>query len=310
MSGEIDRVEQWPLSAAATRMLLDLPPSGAEKGAAAPAAGEAFKLVIKELALRGAYGIELNSRRFGKAKVALVPRDLPPLPSSLAQADALIRADAPGDVKTVIKNARKRHPALGANLRDIFLEELAEHGLAEEREERALIRRKPRWRRTASGDAWAADAQAHLERFEAIDPDGDPRAGARVAAEAGPVALLSPGGIAGLGRLQTRAQAQGIDPGAQWMLVPMAGVGFDPMAGTGELIDAAAGGDIGSLDAGLGSVEAAIDSVSTSIDAAVGSGVDSGGWSDPGGWSGGDSGGWSGGDFGGGGGDGGGGGVN
>ena len=107
MSGEIDRIEQWPLSAPATRMLLDLPASDAAKGAAAPAAGEAFKLVIKELALRGAYSIELNSRRFGKAKVALVPRDLPPLPSSLAQADALIRADAPGDVKSVIKSLGK-----------------------------------------------------------------------------------------------------------------------------------------------------------------------------------------------------------
>lgn len=297
----MERIEQWPLTAAATRILLDLPESASAKGAAPPDVSSTFKLALKELILRGGYGIETNSRRFGKARLAIVPRDLPRLPLSLAQADALLRADTPGDVKSVIKNARKRHPALGSTLRDLFLEELVGHGLAEERQERGLLQRKTRWRRTAAGDAWAEDARRHLERFEALDPEGDPLDGARVAGEAGSVTLLSPDGLAGLGRLQARSRSRGWDPGAYWIYAPMTGVGFDPVAGSGELVDSSLGDGAG-LDAGLTSVNSAIESMSTSIDSAVGSGVDSGGWSDPGGWGGGDFGGGGGGGDGGGGG--------
>ena len=49
---------QWPLTAASTQILIGLPPAGV-KGSKAPPAGEAFKLGLKELLVRGAFRIEV-----------------------------------------------------------------------------------------------------------------------------------------------------------------------------------------------------------------------------------------------------------
>lgn len=309
---EADRtIQQWPLTAAATQALLTLPPAEG-RGGAQPEAGELFKLALKELLLRGAYEVELDSRKYGKAKAALIPRDLPPLPESLSRVDALIRPQTPGDVKSVLKNARREHGGIGATVLELFLDELRGHGLAEEAEEKVLLFfTARRWRRTASGDAWTEDARNHIERFEGLDPEtGDLEESSRVVAEGGSIALLAPGALGNVARLNSRSRRAGYDPMPAWVFATT-GVGFDPMIGTGSLFDAAAGGGLDSFDASVGAVESAFDTVATSIDSAIGSGVDSGGGGDFGGGGfdgggGGDSGG--GGDGGGGGGDGGGGG--
>jgi len=299
LTSEGERIEQWPLTAAATQSLIDLPPS-TSKGGHAPEASRYLKLAIKELILRGAFAVELDSRRFGKAKVALVPKDRPALPDSLALVDRYIRPHAPGDVATVLKNARRSDPVRAEEIDRAFLGELVAHGLAEEREDKVfVIFTARRWRRTVSGDAWAGDAERHIERFQALDAEtGDPEGSARVAAEGGAIALLAPGALGNLARLQSRSRRDGVDYAAAWMFVPATGIAFDPIAGTGDLFDSALDGGVETLDASIGAVESAIDSVSSSIDSAVSSGVDSGGGFDGGG--GGDSGGGGGGDGGGG----------
>jgi len=294
------RVEQWPLTAAATNVLLELPSPDAKRGKGSADAGEAVKLALKELLLRGAYRIEVEERRLRSAKISLMPVEQSELPRSLAGFDDLIRPQTPDEISNVIAKSRKANSGMFERAGQLFLDELAERDLASCRTERLLfgLMKAQRWRRTASGEAWAADARAHLDQLEALpvlDPDDESRVddAGRALATAGALGVMVPGGIAQLAMLDQLLRRRGDDSTSYAFAPTDGGTPFDPIESAGGLVDSAIGDAIGGVD----SVTDAIDSMSSSIDSGVDSGVDSGGGSDAGG----------GGDGGGGGGDGGGG---
>ena len=64
--------EQWPLTAAATQVLLDTPSADAKRGAD-PDKKATAKLALKELIFRGTYRIEIDENRRGNT-VRIYPR--------------------------------------------------------------------------------------------------------------------------------------------------------------------------------------------------------------------------------------------
>lgn len=110
---------QWPLTAAATDLLLRMPASTHKPGPL-PAPKDAVKLAIKELMVRGAYRLETYQHQWGMPVTYLVPQQPPGLPPSLAGADAALRPFSPATVKDVLGNARKADPLLLAHLGGLF----------------------------------------------------------------------------------------------------------------------------------------------------------------------------------------------
>ena len=83
---------QWPLTAASTQLLLALPPAGV-KGRPAPPAGDAFKLGLKELLVRGAFRLDITpaAEAWRGNYVSLYPGGPVTLPDSLAALDGWLR---------------------------------------------------------------------------------------------------------------------------------------------------------------------------------------------------------------------------
>lgn len=284
---------QWPLTAAATQMLLDLPPSNAKRGGQ-PNAKVAVKLGLKELIVRGAYRISIEQKR-RRSEVTLYAQDAAGLPPSLSGFHSALRPHTPGEISEVLRRARKSNRNLIRDLGNLFRDELAGLGLVEERREKMLgIFGVERWRRTASGDAWAGTASQHRARLEGLpaEIDQDPQSAARAAAVAGALALLVPAALASIGRLRRRMRRYGgdlhFDPGYYVYAggTGEPGAGFDPFDAVGDMLEGALEG----LESGIEAVDSALDSVADSIDSAVDSGVDAGG-GDGGGGDGGDGGG-------------------
>ena len=285
--------QQWPLTAAATQTLLAIAASASPKGAGAPAPKEVVKLALKELLVRGAYRIQIEKRRFGKAKVTLYPQQAASLPWPLATFDGALRPHTPGEIGSVIKMARKYRKTLIKDVGELFLGELTQRDLVEQRTEKALgIFSTTRWRRTASGDAWAATAAQHVQRLQGLpsEAESDPNSAARAAAAAGALALMVPVALAVLARLRRRSRRHGGDLDMDFVYLSD-GAAFDPFDSVGDLFDSALEGGIDGIDAGVDAIDSAMDSVADSIDSAVDSGVDAGGGSDGGGGDGGGGGG-------------------
>ncbi len=102
------RVEtrQWPLTAAATQMLVALPASN-EKPGDLPGSKVSLKLGLKELVLRGAFRLEIGQGYGGSRKVTLVPQEGATLPPSLESLDEALRPWAPAEVPDLIRRACK-----------------------------------------------------------------------------------------------------------------------------------------------------------------------------------------------------------
>ena len=165
---------QWPLTAAATHVLLELPASSAPKGGSAPAPKDAVKLALKELILRGAYEIRIEKRRLRQDKVTLWPGQAANLPERLAQFDFWLRPHTPNVIGKVIKGACQRNDTLIKDVGDSFFEEIVARGLVEQVHDKVLgLFPRTRWRRTASGDAWAASAAEHVARMEALETEAE-----------------------------------------------------------------------------------------------------------------------------------------
>ena len=268
--------QQWPLTAAATQILLELPLSSAPKGGPAPAPKDAVKLALKELILRGAYSIRIEKRRLRKDKVTLLPgQPSSPLPDTLLQLDFALRAQTPGEIGFVVSQARRRYPSLVKDVGRQFLEELESRGLVEAVRDKVLgLFNRTRWRRTASGDAWAATAGQYVARLESLpsEAESQPQAAAQAAALAGALVLLVPAALASVFRLRRRSRHFGGD-----LDLDFDHVSFDLFVGVGDMFDGAFEGALDGIDAGVDAVDSALDSVADSIDSGVDSGVDSGG---------------------------------
>ena len=274
---------QWPLTAAATQLLLALPPAGI-KGRQAPPVGEAFKLGLKELLQRGAFRLDVTPapEAWRGNYVTLYPAGPVQLPDSLAALDGWLRPFTPDLIDGVIRSARRWNPQLMNQVREWFIWELSQRGLIERYQHKALgLFSQNVMRRTAAGDAWAATAWQYQQRLQALpwEVESDPGSAASAAAAAGALALMVPVSLAALAKLHRRRHHWG--GGADWeddfVYVTDDSMGFDPFSGTSDMFDSAVGGDLDSIDASGGAVDAALDSVASSVDSAVDSGVDAGG---------------------------------
>ena len=267
---------QWPLTAAATQILLELPLSSAPKGGPAPEPKDAVKLALKELILRGAYAIQIQKRRFRKDKVTLLPGQASAaLPGTLAQFDSALRPYAPDEIGKVIAGARRARPKLIKDMGELFLEELVTWSLVEAVHDKVLgLFPRTRYRRTASGDAWASSATQHVARLQALpqEAESQPQTAAQAAAVAGALVLMVPAALAAIFRLRRRSRRLGGD-----LDLSFGYLDFDLFDGVGDMFDSALDGGLDGLDAGIDAVDSALDSVADSIDSGVDSGVDSGG---------------------------------
>ena len=282
--------EQWPLTAAATQILLETPSADAKRGAE-PDKKATAKLALKELIFRGAYRIEITETR-RRNEIKIFPQGHVEVPKPLQTFHGRVRKEA-GEIKTVMRRAGQRHPKLLDSLEQQVRGELNKRKLIEPREERRFgVFKKQRWVRTPLGDSWADDAYGHVQALEALPErdETDPRAAAAAVAAAGAALVLVPESLGWVARL--RATHGG------YLDLDFDGLDFDAFGATDGLLGSVGDVDLGGVDAGVSAVDSALDSVSSSIDAGVSAGADAGGGGDFGG----------GGDGGGGGGDGGGGG--
>ena len=283
--------EQWPLTAAATQILLGTPSADAKRGAE-PDKKAAAQLALKELIFRGAYRIEITKKR-RRDEIRLMPQPHVEVPKPLQTFHGRVRKQAPGEIKTVMRQAAQKHRNLLDSLEQQVRGELKKRKLIESRKERRLgLFKKERWVRTATGDSWADDAYGHVQALEALPERGetDPRDAVAAVVAAGAALILVPESLGWVARLRG---AHGGD-----FDLDFDGLDFNAFGATDGLLDSVGDVDLGGVDAGVSAVDSALDSVSSSIDAGVSAGADAGGGGDFGG----------GGDGGGGGGDGGGGG--
>src|SRR5215210_5729230 len=164
------QANQWPLTAAATQLLLALPPSGV-KGRQAPPGGEAFKLGLKELLQRGAFRLDVTpaAEAWRGNYVTLYPAGPVQLPDSLAALDGWLRPFTPDLIDGVIRSARRWNPQLVNQVREWFTWELTQRGLVERYEHKSLgLFSQQVMRRTQSGDAWAATAYQYQQRLQTL----------------------------------------------------------------------------------------------------------------------------------------------
>lgn len=256
------QAQQWPLTAAATQILLALPepsaPKGADAGATVPALADGA-LSIKELIVRGAYRAQvgLPSRVFRDRKVVLLPQQPPWLPGSLAELDQVLRPHTPADVGTVIKHACRAcglwagGEKLAGRLGILPWNELAERGLVEQGKQKMLgFVSYPTRGRTASGHAWAHTAEQHVQRLQGLpqEAENDPRTAAWAAAAAGALVLLVPAVLPSLARLSRRSRRRGGDLDLDFAY-HSDGVAFDPFNAVGDLFASALEGGIEGIDA-------------------------------------------------------------
>lgn len=206
----------------------------------------------------------------------------------------------------MIRLARDRHPTLLQHLEHQLRGELTRRQLVEKRRERRLGPfSAPGWVRTAAGDAWAADAEAHLAGLGALASsahESDHRGAATVVAAAGAALILVPAAMQLLARVR---DARGAFPPHPYLSVPADAEGaasFDPFGAVDGLLVSVTGENVGSAmegvdsalqgtDSAMGSLDDALDAVTGSIETGVSAGVDAGVGGADGGGGGGDGGG-------------------
>ena len=103
--------QQWPLTAAATQILVDTPSAEAKRGAKADPKASA-KVAMKELILRGAFGVKVEETRRHNKKVTLLRGRAEQAPEPLRTFAGHLDRKAPGRIEEVIKTAARSSPKL------------------------------------------------------------------------------------------------------------------------------------------------------------------------------------------------------
>ena len=139
---------RWPLSAAATRLLLELPPAGS-RPRPSRAGTDPLKLVLKELLARGVLTMNVKHRSGGERVILGAGEQPDSLPTPLWRLDDGLRRHLPGEVGQVLKQARRRNPHLIEEIANGTRDELVEHRLIEQHSFRRLgLVRAQGWTRT------------------------------------------------------------------------------------------------------------------------------------------------------------------
>lgn len=279
-------VRTWPLSAAATQLLL-----GMDAGSATDHRVIA-RLAVKELVLRGHLRIdEVKKRRWRSTvvRISRVPAAAATLPPPLETLGRAFGDPHQAELSAVIRLAVKRDTRLFTKrLKEESLAALEQQGLAEQRERRSLgLFRTRSWALTSLGRDAAQMARAGVERASAL-ADGrttGPADAEREAADLGLFVLLAPAGIGVASKIALRRRARrGGDGGAVAIDDVDTGQGFhlfhgcdDAFGGLFDGLDAGLDGIDAGLDSTFDSIDAAMDSVGSSIDAGIDSGVSDGG---------------------------------
>lgn len=263
--------ETWPLSAAATQLLMDL----RDDGPVATTAQTISRLTIKELVMRGDLQVVSMKKRMWR-KTEVFVRTNPngatlPLPAPLDLMVRYLPATSGDDLAKLIKKARKANATLfSKDLKDAALADLKARGLAEDRYRKVL----GFWPSsfvapTASGHQWAARARQDTAGAVSLPAiaERDPQLAFRTATALGALLLLAPGGLAiaiGLSQKWREGLASGLDAamvidGDTWL---------DSLDDTlGNLIDVI----------GTGNFDGAFDAIADAVDSGIDSGVSDGG---------------------------------
>lgn len=266
--------ETWPLSAAATQLLIDLRTDGPGNTASQTIS----RLAVKELVVRGQLRIlAVRKRRLRSTVVTVannphaVSRELPPplylLATSLPATDG-------DDLSKVIRKAAKAFPKLfSSELKASALEELTQSGLTEERYRKVLGFWPSSYQApTPLGEQWAARARSDAAHVESLRPllDADPNTAYSAARSLGALLLLAPSGLAIAVALASKWRdglGQGLD-------AAVGAGGFDVLESLGDSL-----GDllstIGDLD--FGGLDSAFDAIGSAVDSGIDSGVSDGG---------------------------------
>jgi hypothetical protein len=143
----------WPLSAAATALLREPGTSGSA----------VLKLALRELVVRGVLGAELGEpRRFRPRTLTLHPGAQPAtgLPAPLPRSAAALLAHVPpggADATKVVRQAVGRRHELVDELLTATRAHLEAQGLLTAERSKVLgVVPRTRWRRTPTGEVWAA----------------------------------------------------------------------------------------------------------------------------------------------------------
>lgn len=258
----------WPLSAASTRLLLDL----WERGKPTPHDLIA-RLAIRELMLRGGLrAVALQQSRFFHDSLWVAPGEpqVSPLPAPLLTLSAALGRE-PGDLRSVVRRAaRGDHKLFTQRLRREALDDLIARGLVTATASRrfglfSTVRHDP----TASGEAWAQTVFAALDGPTELD-------------QLGVLVLLISGGFEDALRdlRQPRVERRPMSDTFIWP------DGYQAHASSGEFdlfesLDDAFGsmldGIADGIDASVDALDAALDAVFSSIDAVIDVAVDAGG---------------------------------
>lgn len=203
-------LEPWPLTAAVTQCLLDLP-SSSSKGESEPRLVKPVTLALQELIVRGAFSFDLERRRFRRPHLHLEPQHSPPLPESLAPLDEALRPHMPGELVDVLKASRLNRHAVLEGMWQALVAAISARGLVEHTERALGPLNFQRWKRSPAGDVVADGADRHLVRLQALEweEESDPRSAARALADAGAIALMVPVALPALIRLRRRSREVG-----------------------------------------------------------------------------------------------------
>lgn len=277
----------WPLSAAATQLLLDLRTDGAPSTSTQTIS----RVAVKELVLRGHLRIVGVRKRRLRSTVVTVACPGPSAASQLpAPLDllALHLPASPGEelAKLVREGAKGNSSLYSKDLKAAGLAELRRHGLTEDRVKKTL----GFWPTTFPAPTAAGiEAQARARQDVATASTlrdlarGDEATALRAARAVGVLILLVPGGLAVVASLASRWSLGGGGHSAEFDID-----GFDVLAacadGLGDALD-----QIGDDASGF---DGAFDAVASAVDSGIDSGVSDGGGD---GGSGGDGGGCGGG---------------
>lgn len=203
----------WPLSAAATQVLLD------HERSSKTTASVVGRLALKELVVRGAVRvtrIEAKKRRKTKVGISTTSLDTRSFPTPLPLLRGALPETVDGDLAKAIQKAIKKDSQLfRERLRDEANRELVRRGLIEEHERHVLLIFPKRWvTLTKEGVLAAEAARAAVARAEALEVLAvrDVAGAAREAEELGIFVLLVPTGLGTVAKISKRRRSgEGID---------------------------------------------------------------------------------------------------
>ncbi len=261
----------WPLSAAATQLLLDLRTDGAPQTSTQTIS----RVAVKELVLRGHLRIVGVRKRRLRSTVVTVACPGPATASQLPAPLDLLALHLPAThgeelAKLVRAGAKSSASLYSKDLKAAGLAELRRQGLTEDRVKKSF----GFWPTTfpaptASGAEAAARARQDVATASTLADlaRGDEATALRAARAVGVLILLVPGGLAVVASLAKRWQRGGSSRAADFDFD-----GFDVLAacvdGLGDAVDQL--GDAGGF-------EGAFDAVASAVDSGIDSGVSEGG---------------------------------